>query len=128
MGRGPAVIVENRGKTQKSMVLRAGVPQKYLTNARNMGKLLRVQKSEDQSPSDSKNPRTKVHRISKIRQQQAAGYKGNLEILSAGGQQILFRGDRRKQGVSRSLAGTVADFGAVYGGADCIFASLIQPV
>ena len=25
MGRGPAVIVENRGKTQKSMVLRAGV-------------------------------------------------------------------------------------------------------
>jgi hypothetical protein len=24
MGRGPAVIVENRGKTQKSMVLRAG--------------------------------------------------------------------------------------------------------
>ena len=47
MGRGPAFIVENRGKTQKSMVLRAGVPQKYLTNARFMGKLLRVQKSED---------------------------------------------------------------------------------
>ena len=63
MGRGPAVIVENRGKTQKSMVLRAGVPQKYLTNARFMGKLLRVQKSEDQSSSDFKNPAAAGRRI-----------------------------------------------------------------
>ena len=58
---------------------------------------MRVQKSGNLSPSDSKNPRTKVRRNSKIRQQQAAGYKGNLEILSAGGQQILFRGEHQSR-------------------------------
>ena len=103
MGRGPAVIVENRGKTQKSMVLRAGVPQKYLTNARIIGKLFRVQ-----------NPRTKVRRIFEIR-----GHKPDLDkrelrdFKAPGGSRSCFGGTGENRAYRVPLQGPLRTLGRI---------------